>query len=169
MRQLFGTFATQISLSARQANATWPIFRIPDFELLAGQIRAQSGVEVIGCAYRIEPSNEEEYLKFVDANYEDSVIERYMTLYGNLDRLKTIGYSPNFTILGPKGLTPDIIDRPIRWVDWQSSPRTFSSFSCFFMNEKKIMLSYIHHLAFLAINSTVDVLYHQLGYSEFPS
>lgn len=169
MRKLHSTLATQISSSARQANATWPIFRIPDFELLAGQIRLQSGAEFIGIAYRIEPSNEKEYLNFVDANYEDSVIERYMTLYGNLDRLKPIGYSPNFTVLGPNGLTPDIIDRPIRWVDWQSSPRTCFVFHFTFEICKMIIPSFIHCHAFLAINSTVDVLYHQLGYYKFTS
>ena len=87
---------------------------------------------MIGCAYRVEPSDESEYLKFVTANYEDSAVERHMSLYGNLNRLNKTGYTANYTILGPNGMMPDTLDRPIRWVNWQSSPRTFKSFHAFF-------------------------------------
>lgn len=125
MRQTYISFANHISASARQTNATWPFFRIPYFELHAGQIRLQSGSEFVGCSYRVEPNDESDYLNFVTANHEDSVIESHMTLYGNLERLIRTGYTPNFTVFGPTGLTPDIIDRPIRWAFWQVSPRKF--------------------------------------------
>jgi hypothetical protein len=125
MRQSYVAFANLISATARETNATWPLFQIPYFELHAGQIRLQSGSEVVGCAYRVEPSDESDYLNFVTANHEDSAIEGHMTLYGNLNRLIRIGYTPNFTVIGPNGLTPDIIDRPIRWASWQASPRKF--------------------------------------------
>ena len=72
----------------------------------------------------VEPDDADAYLKFVTANYEDSMMEGHMTRYGNMDRLMPIGYTPNFTVLGPTGLEPDkIIDRPLRSATWQVSPR----------------------------------------------
>jgi hypothetical protein len=125
MRQAYIGFANHISATAQETNATWPLFRIPYFELHAGQIRLQSGSEMVGCAYRVEPRDENDYLKFVNDNYEDSAMERHMSLYGNLNRLRPTGYTPNFTLIGPNGMTPDLVDRPVRWVAWQASPRKF--------------------------------------------
>ena len=73
----------------------------------------------------VEPNEEEEYLDFVTANYEDSVIMGHMTRYGNLDRLTPIGYTPNFTTIGPTGCVPDPIDQAFRCAFWQLSPRMY--------------------------------------------
>ena len=123
MRDAFVGFANHISTTALATNATWPLFRIPYFELHAGQVRLQSGVEYLGCQYMVDLKDKQAYLDFVTANYEDSVAEGHMTRYGNLDRLKPIGYTPNFTIPGAKGLIPDPIDPPVRSAIWQISPR----------------------------------------------
>jgi hypothetical protein len=128
MREAFVGFANHISSTAEDVNATWPIFRIPHFELHAAQVRLQSGVEYIGCQYLVEPNDADEYLEFVTANYESSMIEGHMTRYGNLDRLIPIGYTPNFTVYGPTGIEPDKIkDRPLRSATWQISPRKLYS------------------------------------------
>ena len=125
MRESYIGFANHISSSAQEANATWPMFRIPNYELHAGQVRLQSGTEVIGCTYLVESNDVEEYLKFVTANHEASLTEAHMTRYGNLDRLAPIGYTPNFTIITPEGIIPDTVDRRLRSATWQISPRTF--------------------------------------------
>lgn len=125
MQEAFIGFANHISSSARDANAKWPIFRIPLFELHAGQVRLQSGVEFIGIQYMIEPKDEDEYLEYVTTNYKDSIAEGHMIRYGNMDRLKPIGYTPHFTVSGSTGLINDTIDRPIRSATWQVSPRKF--------------------------------------------
>ena len=124
MQEAFVGFANHISSTAQDVNATWPIFRIPLFELHAAQVRLQSGVEYVGCQYLVEAKDAKEYLKFVDANYEDSMVESHMTRYGNLDRLTPIGYTPNFTRATQTGIEIDpIIDRPIRLATVQLSPR----------------------------------------------
>jgi hypothetical protein len=126
MRRSYDGFAEFISVAARRENATWPLFRVPDFELLAGKIRLQSGSELVGCTNLVDAEDEEEYLKFVSDNYQDSLQEGHMSLYGNLDRLVPMGYTPNFTIVGPVGPMPDTTDRLYRAPTWQLSPRTFS-------------------------------------------
>ena len=123
MRESYLGFANLISSSAQEANATWPMFRIPNYELHAGQVRLQSGTEVIGCSYLVESNDVEEYLKFVTANHEASLTEAHLTRYGNLDRLTPFGYTPNFTMITPDGIIPDKVDRPLRSATWQISPR----------------------------------------------
>ena len=126
MRESYVGFANLISSSAQEANATWPMFRIPNYELHAGQVRLQTGTEVLGCSYLVKSSDVQEYLRFVTANYEASLLEGHMTRFGNMDRLATIGYTPNFTLFTPDGLKPDIVDRPLRSAFWQASPRTLN-------------------------------------------
>ena len=141
MREAFVGFANHISSTAQDVNATWPIFRIPRYELHAAQVRLQSGMEYIGCQYLIEPNDAAEYLKFVNANYEDSMVEGHMTRYGNLDRLIPIGYTPNFTIGTATGIIPDpVMDRPLRSATWQISPRKY----CSFLTTLLLDLEYCH-------------------------
>jgi hypothetical protein len=145
MREAFVGFANHISSTAEDVNATWPIFRIPHFELHAAQVRLQSGVEYIGCQYLVEPNDADEYLKFVTANYESSMVEGHMTRYGNLDRLIPIGYTPNFTVATPTGLYPDkVIDRPLRSATWQISPRTYFGFACLCRHELALIFSKLY-------------------------
>ena len=123
MRAAFFGFANHISSTARDLNATWPLFRIPMYELHASQVRLQSGVEFLHCQYLIEANDAENYLKFVTANYEDSVAESHLARYGNLDRLTPTGYTPYFKVFGPSVTEADAMDRPIRSVMFQISPR----------------------------------------------
>jgi hypothetical protein len=123
MRDAFIGLANHISSAAKDVNATWPLFRIPLYELHVAQVRLQSGVEYLHCQYVVEPKDAEEYLKFVTANYEYSVFEAHMIRYGNLDRFTPTGYVPNFKIFGPNGTIVDTMDRPIRSAMWQISPR----------------------------------------------
>jgi hypothetical protein len=127
MRESYVGFANHISSAAREANATWPFFRIPDFELHAGQVRLQTGTEAIGCVHLVESNDANEYLNFVTAHYESSVIEGHMTRYGNQDRLVPIGYTPNFTMVTEDGIIPDTIDRPLRSAIWHISPRMYEN------------------------------------------
>ena len=129
MQETLVGFANHISSTAIDLNATWPLFRIPSFELHAGQARLQSGVEYLGCSYLVESKDATEYLAFVTTHYKDTVAEGHLMRYGNLDRLAPTGYTPNFTITGPTGPVPDIVDRPIRLPVWQVSPRTFIQFN----------------------------------------
>jgi hypothetical protein len=128
MRHSYAGFANLISSAARRENATWPLFRIPDFELHAGEIRLQSQTEILACTNLIDPQDEAEYLNFVTENYVDSLNEGHMTLYGNLDRLVPFGYTPNFTTVGPDGFKPDTISQPYRSPFWQLSPRTHNRY-----------------------------------------
>jgi hypothetical protein len=125
MRRSHVGFANLISSAALRENATWPFFRIPDFEVHGGQMRLQSGSEAIGCINLVQPEEEDAYLQYVTENYEDSLKEGHMTAHGNLDRLITMGYAPNFTIVTPEGLEIDTTIRPYRSPFWQISPRTF--------------------------------------------
>ena len=127
MLESYVGFANLVSSSAYEANATWPMFHIPNFELHAGQVRLLSGSEVIGCTYLVDSIDGDEYLEFVTANYEASSIEGHMTLYGNLDRLTPVGYTPNFTVITPDGIVPDTVTRQLRSPTWQISPRTLNS------------------------------------------
>jgi hypothetical protein len=128
MRDAFVGFANHISSTAQDLNATWPFFRIPLYELHAGSVRVQSGVEYIYCQYMVDSKDTGEYLEFISANYEDSMVEAHMIRYGNLNRLTPIGYTPNFTTIDSTGFVPDTMDRPIRSAMWQMSPRKFWSF-----------------------------------------
>ena len=128
MREAFVGFANHISTTAKDINAPWPMVRIPYFELHAGQIRLQSGAEIVGFQSLIEPQEEEVYLKFVTENYETLAVEGHMICYGNLDHYAPIGYSPNFTTLGPNGYVVDTVPREVRMPFWHFSPRTLSSF-----------------------------------------
>ena len=134
MRDAFVGLANLISSAAYHENATWPIFRVPDFELHAGQVRLQSGAEIISFWAYVEEGDADEYLKFVDQNYEDNVKEGHMILHGNLDRLSPIGYTSNFTLVGPTGFSPDEIDRPFRMPFWHFSPRTSLEFFVSFLS-----------------------------------
>jgi hypothetical protein len=125
MRESYVSFANHISSAAQRENATWPMFRIPDYELHAGQVRLQSGSEVIGCTYFVDADDGDEYLKFVTNNYVNSINEGHMTRYGNLDRLVPKGYTENFTVRGPNGFLPDTMYAPLRLPKWQSSPRKY--------------------------------------------
>ena len=135
MRQSFVDFANHVSSTAMDVNATWPLFRIPRFELHAGQFRLETGVEFMYCNYMIDSKDADEYLEFVAANYEESVFEGHMIRYGNLDRLNPVNFTPSFKIFGPNGTVTDTIDRPLRSALWQISPRksrtNMSGFSCY--------------------------------------
>ena len=105
------------------------MIRVPDFELHAGQVRLQSGAEIVSVFSFVEEKDSDAYLKFVNENYEDNVKEGHMIRYGNLDRFVPIGYSPNYTLIGPNGFSSDTMDRPFRMPFWHLSPRmSFSHF-----------------------------------------
>ena len=123
MRDALTGFANHISSSARQENATWPMYRLPDFELHAGSRRLEAGVEIVVFSPNVEPKDVEEYLEFVTANHEDAVNEAHMIRYGNTDRLIPVGYTPNFQLIGPTGFFPDPQIRQFRGPIWQLSPR----------------------------------------------
>jgi hypothetical protein len=123
MRDALTGFANHISSSARQENATWPMYRLPDFELHAGSRRLEAGVEIVVFSPNVEPKDVEEYLEFVTANYEDVVNEAHMIRYGNTNRLNPVGYTPNFQLVGPTGYFPDPQSRQFRGPIWQLSPR----------------------------------------------
>ena len=142
MRDAFVGFAYLISSAAYQANATWPMFRVPDYELHAGQVRLQSGAEIVSFFSFVEEEDADAYLEFVDQNYEDNVKEGHLTRYGNLDRLAPIGYSPNFNVIGPNGFVPDTKDRPFRMPYWHISPRRSNS----------VCKSFLAELLFLCIH-----------------
>lgn len=161
MRDSYVGFANHVSSAAKHANATWPLFRIPDFEIHAGQVRLQSGSEFFGCSYLVESNDVDDYLEFVASNYEGSVKEGHLTRYGNLDRLSPIGYTPNFTTISPNGLIPDTVDRPSRLANWQISPRTLMSILLLFLFcNNTLTLCYIYTSI---LTSIVDVLHYQLG------
>ena len=123
MRDAFVGLANLISSAAYHENATWPIFRVPDFELHAGQVRLQSGAEIVAFTSFVEEKDADAYLEFVGQNYQPYAKEGHMIRYGNLDRLTPIGYTPNFTLVGPSGFSPDAIKRPFRMPFWHLSPR----------------------------------------------
>ena len=125
MRQSFVAYATHISSTAIDVNATWPMYRIPRYELHSGQFRLETGVEYIYCNYLVDSNDTDAYLKFVTAQYEDSMVEAHMTRYRNTDRLNPIGYTPSFKIFSANGTVPDTMERPIRSALWQISPRKF--------------------------------------------
>ena len=116
-------FAKHISSAAKQANATWPMVRIPDYEAHAGQLLSLTGAETNGFQPFVEEKDEDAYLEFIAANYADVVREGHLIRYGNLNRLSPIGYTPNFTLIGPNGFFPDTTNRRVRMPFWHLSPR----------------------------------------------
>ena len=167
MRDAFVGFAHQISSTAIDINATWPLVRIPYFELHAGQVRVQTGAEIVGFQSLIEPQDGDAYLEFVTAHYEDLAIEGHMIAHGNLDQFAPIGYTPNFTTLGPTGYFPDTVERELRMPFWHFSPRKFVLYSvmclllciCFRFSTVAIF----HFILFVSILSNDYVLWYQLG------
>lgn len=127
LREALVGFAYHISSTARDINATWPMVRLPYYELHAGQVRLQSGIETIGFHSFVEPQDEEEYLEFVTANHEAFSLEGHMLCYGNLEHFTSVGYTPNFTTLSSNGYVVDDVDRQLRSPFWHFSPRTFVS------------------------------------------
>lgn len=125
MRDSLAGFAGHVSSYAHSANATWPMVRLPDFELHAGSRRLAAGAEIFTFNSFIEEKDQEEYLKFIDANYLDAVNEGHLIRYGNTSRLAPIGYTPNFTLIGPTGFLPDLEQRQLRGPSWQLSPRKY--------------------------------------------
>jgi hypothetical protein len=124
MHETIIAFAHIISSSGKATNTTWPLIRVPDFEVHAAQMRKLTGAETIGFLPFVEPKDEEAYLEFISANYEEVVKEAHMVRFGNLNRLTPIGYSPNFTLFGPDGIFPDpVTNRTIRMPFWYQSPR----------------------------------------------
>jgi hypothetical protein len=121
-------FANLISSLARATNATWPMVRVPDYDVHARQLQLLTGGELTGFQPFIEPKDEEAYLEFVTANYEDVIKEEHLNHFGNLDRLDPIGYTPNFTLNGTNEFVPDTTNRAIRMPFWYISPR--ASFMC---------------------------------------
>ena len=93
MRDAFVGFAHHISSTAQDLNATWPMVRVPNYELHAGQVRLQSGAETVSCFSFVEQNDEDEYLDFVTTNYEDNLKEGHLIRYGNLNRLIPVGYT----------------------------------------------------------------------------
>ena len=147
MLESYVGFANLVSSSAYEANATWPMFRIPNFELHARQVRLLSGSEVIGCSSLVDSSDGDEYLKFVNTNYEASLNEAHITLYGNLDRLAPIGYTPNFTVFTPDGIVPDTVTRQLRAPTWQISPRMLN-FAIMIVPDMQLIVTYNVRLYF---------------------
>jgi hypothetical protein len=124
MRESLIGFANLISSSAKATNSTWPMIRVPDYEVHAGQLRKLTGAETNGFQPFVEPQDEEAYLEFITANYEEVIQEGHMVRFGNLNRLTPIGYTANFTLIGPEGFFPDpVTDRTIRMPFWYLSPR----------------------------------------------
>jgi hypothetical protein len=123
MHEALVGFANLISSSAKDTNATWPMVRVPDYEVHAGQLRLLTGAETNGFQPFVEEKDEEAYLEFVTSNYEDVIREGHLIRHGNLNRLNPIGYTPNFTIIGPNGFSPDTTSRRIRMPFWYLSPR----------------------------------------------
>ena len=74
----------------------------------------------------VESDIAEQYLQFVTANYESSMMEGHITRYGNLDRLVPVGYTSNFSFVTSTGIIADPFqDRPLRSATWKISPRKF--------------------------------------------
>lgn len=173
MRQEYVSFANLVSSAAYRENATWPMYRVPNFELHAAQVRLQSGSEVFGIQSIVEQQYGDQYLEFVTANYEDSLREGHQTLYGNLDRLIPVGYNNNFTTIGRDGkVVVDNMERPLRSATWQISPRKFLTI-CDVPNNwsKYILWNSNSRLIFvdLLYGSFVILSYYQLGHIFHPT
>jgi hypothetical protein len=167
MRRSYVSFANFVSAAAQRENATWPLFRVPDFELLAGQVRLQSGSEAVSCTTLVDMQDEDEYLKFISNNYKDGVDEAHLIRYGNLDRLVPEGYTPNFTLLGMDGFLPDLMKRAYRAPMWQLSPRTY------YLRRRLILMSrsfltffHISHYCYVLALSSYDLINWDLVSSE---
>jgi hypothetical protein len=141
MLQSFVGFAHHISSASRRENATWPYFRIPDFELHGGQAQLQSGAEVIGCVYLVHSEDEGEYLNYITNNYVDSLNEAHMTLYGSLNHLEATGYTKHFTVIGADSyLIQSIARSDIRTGKFlRVSTNVFVLISLNFMNTDQIL------------------------------
>lgn len=147
MRNALSSFADQISSSARKANATWPMYRLPDFELHAGNRRLEAGAEIVSHFCFVEKKDEKEYLEFVTASHEDALNEAHMIRYGNTDRVNPVGYTSNFQLVGPNGFFPDPQDRQFRGPLWQLSPRKlFLMFFSMLMSIIFVIMSISYHI-----------------------
>ena len=138
------------------------MYRLPDFELHAGSRRLEAGAEILHFLLHVEEKDEEKYLDFVTANYEDALTEGHMIRYGNTDRLNPIGYTPNFQLVGPNGFYIDQEDRNIRVPIWQFSPR--KSLFCVHFD---ILSIFQNIFATLLLYSDEYVCKYQLGFDQF--
>jgi hypothetical protein len=115
IRDAYTTFCNFVSESAFIANATWPLYSLPHFEMHASNIVKIQGTEFLLIVQRIKDQDAAAALEYVDDHYEKWIMEGHLHRYGNLDRLSPVNYQPFFTILTPEGRIPDPINRSDHW------------------------------------------------------
>jgi hypothetical protein len=127
IRHAYVTFCNFYSQSAYDANATWPMYSLPNFELHASNIVKIQGTELLLIIQRIKDEDATDALEYVNNHYEKWTMEGHLTRYGNLDRLNPVDYHPYFTLLTPEGRIPDSVNRSDHFGLWQFSPRTYTT------------------------------------------
>jgi hypothetical protein len=127
MRDGFVSFCSFYSQSAYEANATWPLYALPNFEAHAGNMMKQTGVEILNMIHYIKDVDATASLEYANRNYERWFVESHLTRYGNLNRLNATNYHPFFTVINEEGRVPDPVQREQRYAIWEYSPRKYTN------------------------------------------
>ena len=117
----YSTFGDTITSYADTTGATWPFYTLPKFEHHAENARAQGNIEMLTVLNYVEASQVDEYIDYTAAHYQEWVHEGHMHAYGNLDRLKQVGFQEQITMRTPEGIVSDV-ERDSYYPMWTFSP-----------------------------------------------
>jgi hypothetical protein len=132
IRDAYDTFCNFYSQSAYDANATWPFYTLPNFELHVSNVIKIQGTEIFYLMQYIKDEDADAALNYASMHHEEWIKQGHLTRYGNLDRLNPVNYNNYFTVLTAEGtLVPDTKKRPDHYAIWQTSPRTYSAHDTF--------------------------------------
>lgn len=100
------SFSNIVTSSALAANATWPLFALPDIEVHMMDLFQSTGTEVASVANIVMDKDKAVWEDFVVEGHESWLEEAHMHHTGNMDSFSPVGFSPNVTALTAKGFVP---------------------------------------------------------------
>ena len=103
IRQGLNTFADTLTGASMATNATWPFFVMPNVEVHAGHMLAETNMEIAAICNIVWDKDRLEYEEFVRNGYLEWVEESHMDGYGNLDKLMPVGFAPVISVLDAEG------------------------------------------------------------------
>lgn len=110
---------------AQQTNSTWPFVALKYFEMYGANLRKQSLIEAFWIAHRVEHEDKEEFLEWIDKNYEEEVAESFEIDPSTYQYFEGGEYHPYFHVKTDEGFVEDV-DRPEYYPLYQQSPAQFN-------------------------------------------
>ena len=109
----------------QQTNATWPFVALKYFEMYGANLRKQSLIEAFWITHRVQHEDKEEFLDWIDANYEDEVAESFEVDPSTYQYFEGGNYHPYFHIKTSEGFVEDG-NRTEYYPLYQQSPPPFN-------------------------------------------